>query len=229
MDLLSYIRSLTPEELASRIDQTMLVGTPEDATKFALESSKYPFRSLVGHPFLLKYFKEHWKGRLTAVVNFPYGLSPLKAVEIELQNAWDSGAVEVDFVASPYILKEDVDKYKEYIRMIVGLAKAIGFDIIKVIVEAPLLSDEELIMNAKILKELKVDFLKTSTGVLSKTTHRDVYLVKKAVPSIEIKASGGIREPIQAASFIVLGASVIGSSTGIQIVEEFNNIKKRVG
>ncbi|UXD22466.1 hypothetical protein IPA_05070 [Ignicoccus pacificus DSM 13166] len=228
LDLISLIRSYTPEELASRIDQTLLISSPDKAIEFAKLSSKYPFRSLVGFPQMLSYFKKYWKGRLTAVTNFPYGLSPLDAVEKEMREAWEQGAVEVDVVASPYLFKKDIDEYREYIRGMVGLAREIGFDVVKVIVEAPLLSDEELIRVAKIIEEVKADFLKTSTGVLAKTKMRDIYLVKMAAPSLEVKASGGIREPVQAISMIALGTSVIGTSTGIEIVEEMKLLKRLI-
>ena len=204
-----------------------MVGDPRDVAEFAKRSSTYPFRSLVGFPLVLKYFKEYWKGRLVAVVNFPYGLSPVRSVEFELKEAWDNGASEVDLVVSPYLLKEDISKYKEYMRSLIGLARQVGFDVVKVIVEAPLLSDEELRRASAIVYELGAEYLKTSTGVLNKTSLRDVYVAKVHVPPLEIKASGGIREPIQAISYLAVGASIIGTSTGLQIVEELVSLKKR--
>ena len=226
MDVRSLVKAYEPEELASRIDQTLLAATDEEAKEFAKKSSKYPFRSLVGFPKAVRAFKEHWKGRTCAVVNFPFGLSPLRAVEAELEDAWDAGAEEVDFVASPYLAKDDFDKYKEYVRAIIGLARAMGFDIVKVIVEAPVLTEEELAKVAKALYELGADFLKTATGTLHKTSLRDVYVAKEAAPGLDVKASGGIREPVQALSFIEAGASVIGTSTGLEIVEELARLKK---
>ncbi|HIH90825.1 deoxyribose-phosphate aldolase [Ignicoccus hospitalis] len=226
MDVLSLVKAYGPEELASRIDQTLLVSTYEQAKAFAERSSKYPFRSLVGFPRAVRAFKEVWKGRTCAVVNFPFGESPLKAVEAELEEAWDAGAEEVDVVASPYLAKDDINKYGEYVREILGAARAVGFDVVKVIVEAPVLSDEELARVAKVIYDLGADFLKTATGTLHKTSLRDVYVVKRAAPGLEVKASGGIREPVQALSFIETGASVIGTSTGIEIVEELKRIKE---
>ncbi len=225
MELYSLIRAYTPEELASRIDQTLLAATEREAEEFAEKSSKYPFRSLVGFPKVIKAFKRHWKGRTCAVVNFPFGLSPLRAIEAEMEEAWEAGAEEVDLVASPYLAKDDLDKYKEYVREAIGMARMIGFDIVKVIVEAPVLSDEELAKVAKVIYELKADFLKTATGTLHKTSLRDVYVVKSSAPGLEVKASGGIREPVQALSFIEAGASVIGTSTGLEIVREFEKLK----
>jgi len=168
------VKAYEPEELASRIDQTLLAAADEEARAFAERSSRYPFRSLVGFPKAVRAFKERWKGRTCAVVNFPFGLSPLRAVEAELEEAWDAGAEEVDFAASPYLAKDSFDKYKEYVRAIIGLARAVGFDIVKVIVEAPVLTDEELAKVAGALYELGADFLKTATGTLHKTSLRDV-------------------------------------------------------
>ena len=220
------VKAYEPEELASRIDQTLLASTYEEAVEFARRSSKYPFRSLVGFPRTIRAFKEVWKGRTCAVVNFPFGLSPLRAVEAEMEEAWEAGAEEVDFVASPYLAKDDINKYKEYVREMIGLARSIGFDVVKVIVEAPVLSDEELVKVAKAIYELGAEFLKTATGTLHKTSLRDVYVVKEAAPGLDVKASGGIREPVQALSFVEAGASVIGTSTGMEIVEELAKLKK---
>ncbi len=229
MDLHSLVRAYGVEELASRIDQTLLIDTAQKAKEFAERSSKYPFRSLVGFPEVLEHFKEYWKGRLVAVVNFPFGVSPIRSVEFEMNEAWEKGADEVDLVASPYLALDDIDKYREYVRSLIGLAREVGFDIVKVIVEAPVLDDKTLTKVAKIIYELKADFLKTATGTLHKTSLRDVYLVKASAPGLEVKASGGIREPVQALAFIEAGASVIGTSTGIEIVEEFSNMKRLLG
>ncbi len=229
LDLHSLVRAYGVDELASRIDQTLLAETSTKAKEFAKKSSKYPFRSLVGLPPMIKHFKEYWKGRLVGVVNFPFGLSPLRSVEFEMNEAWENGADEVDVVASPYLALDDIDKYKEYVRSLIGLAREVGFDIVKVIVEAPVLDDSTLIKVAKMVYELKADFLKTATGTLHKTSLRDVYLVKASAPGLEVKASGGIREPVQALAFIEAGASVIGTSTGIEIVEQFRELKEALG
>jgi len=226
LEIFSYIRSMEVEELASRIDQTMLKGSCVEARNFAKQSSRYPFRSLVGFPELFECFKEYWKGRLTSVANFPYGNLPLQSVEHELRMAWDKGAEEVDLVVSPYLLKDDINKYREYMRNLVGLARMIGFSVVKIIVEAPLLEEEELAKAAKIVEDVEADFLKTSTGVIAKTSHRDVYLSKVSAPSLEIKASGGIREPVQALTYFMIGASVIGTSTGLEILQKYEKIRE---
>lgn|GEM_PF-2339786 len=226
MDLHSLVRAYDVNDLASRIDQTLLIDTYQKAKEFAKKSSKYPFRSLVGLPPMIKAFKEVWKGRLVGVVNFPFGISPLRSVEFEMNEAWENGAEEVDVVASPYLAMDDFGKYKEYVRSLIGLAREVGFDIVKIIVEAPVLDDYVLSKVAKAIYELKADFLKTATGTLHKTSLRDVYLVKASAPGLEVKASGGIREPVQALAFMEAGASVIGTSTGIGIVDEFLRLKK---
>ncbi len=220
MEAFKILTSISEEELLSRIEATSLY----DAAKLR-EFKEYDFRCVVSTPPLLKLVD--WNVRKCAVVNFPHGLSPLSSVEYEMEEAFESGAAEVDVPISPTLLRLDVDKYREYARSIIGMAKERGF-VIKLIIEAPMLSDDEMMKVVKILKELEPDFVKTSTGIFSKTSPRDVLLIKYFAPSLRIKAAGGIKRFADVVAYISMGVNTIGTSSAINIIEEYRRFRRMI-
>jgi deoxyribose-phosphate aldolase len=131
------------------------------------------------------------------------------------------GASEIDMVMNIGGLKSDREELvKEDIQ---GVVKSAGDKIVKVILETALLTDEEKIRACVIAKKAGVDFVKTSTGFggLSGATVEDVSLMRKTVGSkMGIKAAGGIRNLKTALAMINVGATRIGTSTGVQIMED---------
>ncbi len=220
VDVYKLIRSISEEELLGRIEATSLYD-PEALS----DMKKYEFRCIVTTLPLLELID--WNVRKCAVVNFPHGYSPLASVEAEIDEAFEKGAAEVDVPVSPTLLRISFEKYKEYARAIIGMARERGLGV-KIIVESPLLSDEELVKVIKVMKELEPDFVKTATGIFAKSTPRDVVLIKQLAPSLRVKVAGGIRRFVDVAVYISLGANVVGTSSAVNIIEEYRNFRRMI-
>ena len=153
-----------------------------------------------------------------SVVGFPLGASSTASKIEEAKQALADGASEIDMVIHQGKLKEKDFQYVENdIRFV---KQAIGNQTLKVILEICNLTDEEITKASQLAESAGADFIKTSTGFGSHgATLEAVKLIKKSVSdSIKIKASGGIRDAATAQDYINLGASRIGTSSGIAIV-----------
>ncbi|ALU12406.1 hypothetical protein EYM_03415 [Ignicoccus islandicus DSM 13165] len=224
--LTELLHATTRDELAARIDQTILTLDNKEFSTELRESVKHPFRCILTWPMNIQKVKEVWRNRVCTVANFPSGMLPLQALEKELSNSWDLGADEVDVAISPVLIKLDPTKYREYVKYVVSISRDIGFSTVKIIVETPLLSIEELKVVTHAVEASGADYLKTSTGIFSKSSLKDVYVVKSISPHVNVKASGGIKGALETLAYIDLGASIIGSSSGIKILEEFDQLKR---
>ena len=220
MDVYRLLKSLSEEELLNRIEATSLYD-PEALKRMM----NYEFRCFVTTIPLLDIID--WNARKCAVVNFPHGHSPLPSVEAEMDEAFDKGASEVDVPVSPMLLRMSAEKYKEYARSLIGMARERGLAV-KIIIEAPLLSDEEMVKVIKIMKELEPDYVKTSTGVFAKSTPRDVILIKYLAPSLRVKVAGGVRRFVDLALYVSLGAHVVGTSSAVNIIEEYRRFRRMI-
>jgi deoxyribose-phosphate aldolase len=146
-------------------------------------------------------------------------VSEVKAFETE--NAIRQGATEIDMVINIGALKaRDLATVAKDIRGVVNAAHARGI-IVKVIIETSLLDDEEKTIACLIAKEASADFVKTSTGFAGGgATVKDVALMRKTVgPQMGVKASGGVRTYEDAESMIKAGATRIGASAGVKIIQ----------
>jgi len=155
------------------------------------------------------------------VVGFPLGAMTKESKAFETSDAIKNGANEIDMVINVGVLKDkNYVLLKEDIEAVVNVAK--GRAIVKVIIEACLLTDEEKVKACEISKEAKADFVKTSTGFSSGgATKEDIALMRKTVgPDLGVKASGGVRDYKTAMDMISVGASRIGASASITIVSE---------
>lgn len=216
--------SLTRGELASYIDHTLLKPEASRAQIKAVcdEAKQYHFASVCVNPSWLPYIAEELKGTGVApccVIGFPLGaaLSCVKA--FEAQEAVAAGAEEIDMVINVGAVKSgDWELVREDISA-VNTAK--GNAKLKVIIETCLLTDEEKVRVCEIAKEVGADFVKTSTGFSTGgATVHDVALMRKTVgPDMGVKASGGIRTLEDALAMIEAGASRLGASAGVKIVE----------
>ena len=139
----------------------------------------------------------------------------------ETQNAIDQGATEIDMVINIGALKaRDLELVAKDIRGVVKPAHARGA-IVKVIIEAVLLTDEEKTIACLLAKEAGADFVKTSTGFASGgATVHDVALMRRVVgPEMGVKAAGGVRTYEDAENMIKAGATRIGASAGVKIIQ----------
>lgn len=216
---------ITKEYIASIIDHTVLKADalPEDIIKICEEADKYKFASVCINPCYVKLAAEKLKGssaKVCTVIGFPLGASATEVKAFETQKAIEDGAAEVDMVINIGRLKcGDFDYIKKDISAVVDAAKDKA--LVKVIIETCLLTDDEKIKACQISKEVGADFVKTSTGFSkwgAKAT--DIKLMRETVgPEMGVKASGGVHNYEDAVEMIENGATRIGASSSIKIVE----------
>ncbi|WP_238899621.1 deoxyribose-phosphate aldolase [Clostridium sp. YIM B02500] len=212
--------------IAKYIDHTILKpeATVEDVKKLCREAKEYNFASVCVNGCYAKLVSTELAGsevKTCVVVGFPLGAMTKEAKAFETSQAIENGASEIDMVINVGALKSKDYKFvKEDIEAVVNAAQ--GKALVKVIIETCLLSDEEKVKVCEIAKETKADFVKTSTGFSTGgATKEDIALMRKTVgPDLGVKASGGVRDFKAAMEMINAGASRIGSSNSIAIVNE---------
>jgi deoxyribose-phosphate aldolase len=212
------------KNINSRIDQTLLKFNVNEKAfiDFINMSDNYNFRSLVVPSVMVPLAASIAKTPVCGVVGFPFGYHPVETKISEVEYIAKSGGKEVDVVVNVINLKSKrYDAIEEEISKLTKMAHELGL-VIKFIVETSVLEDEELLKIAEIVAYSGADFIKTNTGYGPRgASLRDVLLIKNHVgDNIKIKASGGIRNAVDAGFFIIAGADVIGSSSGIKIVED---------
>ncbi len=212
------------KEINKYIDQTILKpdATKNDILAFLAGVKKYKFFSAVVNPSWVEFIRKELPEeiKVCSVVGFPLGASTTKAKVYATEELIKLGCDEIDMVMNIGRLKSKDYKYvgKE-IKAVVETAQG---RIVKVIIETCLLTEDEKVASANIIKERGAHFVKTSTG-FSKEGARveDVKLLRKVVgPNFGVKASGGIRDYKTALAFINAGANRIGTSSGEKIMEE---------
>ncbi|MFI5152309.1 MAG: deoxyribose-phosphate aldolase [Chitinophagales bacterium] len=209
------------------IDHTFLkpVTRHTDIRKLCDEAIQYQFAAVCVPPTLVTYSKRLLREsdiRIATVIGFPFGYSVTSAKISETIQAIDDGADELDVVINLISLKNgDWGSLENEMEEISGLVHGRS-KLIKVIIETGALSNEEIISCCSLYGRMPVDFLKTSTGFMEKgVTIEAVKLMKKNLPStVRIKASGGIRNYAFAKELIEAGATRLGSSSGVAILEE---------
>ena len=217
---------LEAAELAAMIDHTLLKpdATASMVDTLCAEAREYGFASVCVNPYQVARCVRNLRGSdvpVCSVVGFPLGatLPGAKAAETELVLA--DGATEVDMVINVGALKSGkLVAVKEDISAVVEAAHTAGAHC-KVIIEACLLTDEEKAIACLLIAEAGADFCKTSTGFSGGgATVQDVALMRHVVgPDMGIKAAGGIRTYETAMAMIAAGATRIGASAGITIVQ----------
>ena len=223
---------VTVEQLANMIDHTNLKAFADDAAfeKLCDEAKKYNFKMVAINPAQTVRCKKKLEGspvHVGAAIGFPLGQTTLECKIFETKDAIEKGADEIDYVINVAELK---NKYYDYIKKeleeIVKICREAG-KTSKVIFENCYLTDDEKRKVAEIAKEVKPDFIKTSTGFgTGGATVEDVKLMKSVVgDEVKVKAAGGIRDLKTALAMIEAGAERLGTSAGVAIVEEYNNQK----
>ncbi len=210
--------------IASYIDHTVLAAdaTEEKIQKLCTEAKEWKFASVCVNTCWTKFCAQELKGtgvNVCTVVGFPLGAMCTKAKAFEAKCAVEDGATEVDMVINIGLLKDHKDDLVE--EDIREVKKACGDKVLKVIIEACLLTDEEKVRACELSVKAGADFVKTSTG-FSKWGAKveDVALMRKTVGSkVGVKAAGGIRTYEDALKMIEAGANRLGCSAGIAIVQ----------
>ena len=223
---------VTVEQLANMIDHTNLKAFADDAAfeKLCDEAKKYNFKMVAINPAQTVRCKKKLEGspvHVGAAIGFPLGQTTLECKIFETKDAIEKGAYEIDYVINVAELKnKNYDYIKKEMEEIVKICREAG-KTSKVIFENCYLTDDEKRKVAEIAKEVKPDFIKTSTGFgTGGATVEDVKLMKSVVgDEVKVKAAGGIRDLKTALAMIEAGAERLGTSAGVAIVEEYNNQK----
>lgn len=237
---------MNKKEIASMIDHTLLAPNARrcDIEKLCQEAKKYNFASVCVNPsyvYLASELLEESSVKVCTVIGFPLGASGYGAKSAEAFIALDDGADELDMVINIGSAKDhDFDAVEEDIKSVVMAARQYEQEdeinkkiIVKVILETCFLTDEEIEECCRRSVKAGADFVKTSTGFASvkdsdgnslangASVHA-VELMRKTVgPDFGVKASGGIKSAEDALAMIKAGASRIGCSAGVKIVEEW--------
>ena len=216
----------TDGSIAHMIDHTLLKpdATQDEIAQLCYEARKYGFASVCVNPANVELCAQLLKGSgvpVCAVVGFPLGATSTETKVFESQQAIREGATEIDMVINVGALKSR--DYELVERDIASVARAChaGDAILKVIIEAALLTDEEKVVASQLTKVAGADFVKTSTGFgPGGATLEDVALMRRVVgPTMGVKAAGGIHSYEEAQQMIAAGASRIGASASVKIMQ----------
>ncbi|WP_278705077.1 deoxyribose-phosphate aldolase [Parabacteroides goldsteinii] len=227
------IANLSVKQLAGMIDHTFLkpFGTAENIEKLCDEARKYEFAMVAINPAEVETCVKLLEGspvRVGAAIGFPLGQTTTECKAFETRDAIAKGTTEIDTVINVRALQKGrLDIVKKEIEEMVAICRPAGV-ICKVILETCYLSDAEKETVCRIAKEAGVDFVKTSTGFgTAGATVEDVALMRRVVgPEIGVKAAGGIRDLDTALAMIKAGATRIGTSSGVTIVEAYKSAIK---
>ncbi len=209
------------------IDHTNLkaFASLEDIVKLCSEANYYKFKSVCINPAYIETAKELLKGTdilICTVIGFPLGQNTTDVKVFEVTDSIAKGADEVDVVLNVAEMKNK--NYDYILNELKEIVKAADGVLVKLILETCYLTDEEIVKACKLATEAKVDFVKTSTGFgTGGATVDAVKLMKESIASnMQVKASGGVRTKDDFLKMIEAGATRIGTSNGVQIMEELN-------
>lgn len=210
-------------KLNKYIDHTILKPetTQEQVEKILSEAKEYDFASVCVNPTWVSLAAESLKDsdvKVCTVIGFPLGANTSAVKAFETKDAIANGADEIDMVINVGALKAGNDAL--VLDDIKAVVDASGNKLVKVIIETCLLTDDEKVRACQLSKEAGADYVKTSTGFSTGgATVADVALMRKTVgPDMGVKASGGARSYEDAIAFIEAGASRIGASSGVAIM-----------
>jgi len=212
--------------IAALIDHTLLrpEAARQDIVKLCREAREYKFASVCVNAYWVPLAAAELAGspvKVCTVIGFPLGATSTEAKAAETQTALGAGAREIDMVQNIGALRSGDDAAVQAdIASVVEIAHRAGA-IVKVILETALLDDNQKVIACQLAKKAGADFVKTSTGFgPSGATIRDVELMRRTVgPGMGVKAAGGIRTLDDLKKMIAAGATRIGASSSVQIVE----------
>lgn len=210
-------------KLNKMIDHTLLKANAiqSEVQTLCTEAKQYDFASVCVNPFWVSYAKNLLSESdvmVCTVIGFPLGATTTASKAAETQKAIEDGADEIDMVINIGALKSGLDEIVQ--TDIAEVVKAAQGKTVKVIIETALLTDDEKVRVCQLAKKAGAHFVKTSTGFSTGgATIEDVRLMKETVGDMEVKASGGVRNLADAKAMIEAGATRIGTSNGVSIVE----------
>ncbi|NJH83393.1 deoxyribose-phosphate aldolase [Staphylococcus agnetis] len=206
------------------IDHTLLKpeSTRAQIDKIIDEAKSYHFKSICVNPTHVAYAHEKLADSnvlVCTVIGFPLGANTPEVKAFETTNAIENGADEIDMVINIGALKDG--RYDDVQKDIEAVVKAAQGKTVKVIIETTLLTDDEKVKACELSKAAQATFVKTSTGFAGGgATVEDVKLMKETVgDALEVKASGGVRNLDDFKAMVDAGATRIGASAGVQIMQ----------
>ena len=216
-----------PGNVAGVIDHTLLKpdATRQDIEKLCREAAEFHFATVCVNPAWVALAASRLRGTgvgVCSVVGFPLGATTPDAKHYETRRAIFDGATEIDMVINIGALKSgDLRTVERDIEAVVEPCRQCGV-VSKVIIEAALLTDEEKITACTLSKAAGADFVKTSTGFASGgATAADVALMRRVVGAeMGVKAAGGVRDLEGLKAMVAAGATRVGASAGVKIVQE---------
>ncbi|MBK7095963.1 MAG: deoxyribose-phosphate aldolase [Saprospiraceae bacterium] len=216
-------------ELSQYIDHTILKPdiTSDQIKKICNEALQYGFASVCVQPYYVPLafdmLKDQEKVKVCTVVDFPFGYSSTFSKVESIKKAIDFGAEEIDSVINILAIKNEDWKAVKYDLEAMKYITLINKKLIKIIFETCYLSSYEIEKLSQLCVDFEIDFLKTSTGYgTAGATVENIRLMKKiAGNKAKIKASGGIKTLEQTLAMIEAGADRIGTSSGVNIIKEF--------
>jgi len=212
------------QKLASRIQSTIISNTltRERWERHVAECLQYRFQAAMIPPAWVKPTSEALRGtgiKTASFVDFPYGTMTSAGKACETACLVEAGAEEVDLMPNVGFLLSGMER--EYAEDIAGVVKAAGKVPIKIMLELPLLNEQQKLRAVALSIEAGAAYLKNASGgaVGTATPEQIAFLRKLAPPHVRIKASGGIKTAQQVRALVTAGADLVGTSSGVQIVE----------
>jgi len=218
------------KELTGYIDHTLLKATVTSGQieQLCAEAREYGFCAVSVNPRWVSLAADQLHGskvKVGGVVSLPLGADSTKIKVAQAKEAIFAGADEVDMVADLAAIIERDSKYlTKQLQSVLEVCRSMRPAVqLKVIIESAALTREQKIFACEIIEKCGIDFIKTSTGMhpAGGATIEDVKLMKETAPNCKIKAAGGIRTARQVIEFLEAGADRIGTSSGVQIINEF--------
>lgn len=210
--------------LAKYIDHTLLKpqAAKQDIQTLCQEARQYGFFSVCVNPYWVSFCKEQLKGsdvKVCTVIGFPLGANTTEIKVLEAKDALKNGADELDMVVNLGAVKSG--DWSLVLSDIQAVRNAAENFTLKVIIETSVLTEEEKVKLCQLCTQAGADFVKTSTGFTGGgATEEDVKLMRAHVaPTMQVKASGGVRTREDFDKMVAAGATRIGASAGVKIIE----------
>ncbi len=232
--MLDYEQKISEKELAGCIEHTLLsaTATKEQIKQLCRQAKDYGFHSVCVNGRWVPWAAEMLLGSNVAVgsvVSLPLGADSTKVKVAQAKDAIFAGADEIDMVADLAAIIDDDAKYlSDQLYRVLKVCRSMKPAVVlKVIIESAALDIDQKIFACRIAQDVGVDFIKTSTGLhpAGGATIEDIKLMKESAPNCKIKAAGGIKNAKQAIDMLEAGAERIGTSSSVEIIEEFKTLR----
>jgi deoxyribose-phosphate aldolase len=221
----------TKEQLAKYFDHTLLdsLATRDDIKRHCDQTLQYGFYSACVQPRWVSLCADILHGteaKVVSVAGFPFGTDSPKIKALQAKEVIMAGADEVDMVADlAAVVEGDIQRLQDDIGSVLSVCRSMKPQVtLKVIIEASALNEDQIRFVCQTAQTVGVDFVKSSTGFhkAGGACLDDVRLMIESAPNCQVKASGGIKTTAQALAFIEAGASRIGASASVEMIEKFN-------